>query len=65
MAKYTIQHEGSSFVAWDQYSCLEDAIDASKNSSKHQDKYVKIREDRIGGYVGYFRNGEEVHHKSF
>jgi len=65
MAKYTIQHEGSGFVALDQYSNLEDAIEASKNKSKHQDRYVKIREDRIGGYVGYFYNGEEVSGKNF
>lgn len=65
MANYKLNHKGSSFVAWDQYSSLEEAINATKNKSKHKDKIVKIIEDRIGGYKGYYKNGVEVYGESF
>lgn len=60
MARYCLRHKNSSFVVWDDYSCLEDAIEAT-TEGKHKDKVVKIFEDTaFGGYVGYFYNGEEI-----
>lgn len=64
-ARFTLNHKGSSYVAWDDYSSLEEAIEATK-SSKHKDKIVKIKEDKVfGGYKGYYKNGRELRGESF
>lgn len=66
MARYCIVHKDSSWVATDDYSSLEDAIEASANKPKHRDKVLKIYEDKsFGGYVGYYCNGEELSGYSF
>ena len=66
MALYKLVHKGSSFVAWDDYKTLVEAIQATEDNPKHRDKIVKIYEDRVfDGYKGYYCNGKEVSGERF